>query len=84
MVNAALDGKLQDVAYETDELFHLQVPRECPNVPSEILNPANTWGDKKAYEERAKKLAAEFSDKFDKAYTGKNIPESIQRQCPGK
>lgn len=84
MVDAALDGKLQDVAYETDDLFHLQVPRECPNVPSEILNPANTWEDKKAYEERAKKLAAEFSDKFDKAYTGKNIPESIQRQCPGK
>ncbi len=84
MVNAALSGELENVEYIYDDLFHLNVPKTCPEVPSEILNPVNTWDDKQAYKKTAKSLAQEFSKAFDKAYGKKNIKESVIKQCPGK
>jgi len=54
LVDAALGGELKNVKYRDDNLFHLSVPIECPGVPSEILEPRNTWEDKSAYNERAK------------------------------
>jgi phosphoenolpyruvate carboxykinase (ATP) len=64
MVNAALDGDLEDVRYETDPIFGLEVPQSCPNVPEEVLNPKNTWEDKAAYDAQAKKLAGMFVKNF--------------------
>jgi len=84
LVEAALKGELEDVEYKEDKLFHLSIPLSCPGVPSEILDPKNTWEDKEAYEKRAKKLAADFSNHFDKAYGNKNIGHEIEKQCPGK
>ena len=84
LLNAALDGKLDNIEFYRDHLFHLEVPLSCPGAPSEILNPENTWTDKNAFKQRAKKLAAEFSAHFDKAYGNKQIDEAVRRQCPGK
>jgi len=84
MVNAALNGDLEKVEYTTDELFHLNVPKSCPGVPSEMLFPSNTWSNKDDYQKMAKKLADEFSKAFDKSYGTKNIKDSIKKQCPGK
>jgi len=84
LVEAALSGELKNVQYQENEMFHLSVPLECPGVPSEILDPHNTWEDKNAYNERAKKLASEFSTHFDKAYGDKNIDPAVCAQCPGK
>ena len=84
MVHAALSGALNDVEYDENKTFHVLVPRTCPDVPQEILNPRNTWQDKAAYDERAAKLASEFAAHFDKAYANKGIDEAIVRQCPGK
>jgi len=84
LVRAALNGELKKVDYNDDELFHIQVPRSCPGVPAGILNPRDTWSDKKAYDLRAGKLAAEFSSHFDKAYGQKNIALEVVSQCPGK
>ncbi len=84
MVDAALSGKLENVEYITDGLFHLNIPKTCPKVPSEILNPVNTWKDKEEYKKMAEKLAQEFSRQFDKSYGNKNIGNEIKSQCPGK
>ncbi|MCK5823707.1 MAG: phosphoenolpyruvate carboxykinase (ATP) [Bacteroidales bacterium] len=84
MVNAALSGQLDDVECFEDNLFHLNVPKNCPNVPADILNPINTWADKEDYKKTAQKLATEFSKAFDKAYGNKNIKDSVVKQCPGK
>ncbi|MEE9322993.1 MAG: phosphoenolpyruvate carboxykinase (ATP) [Candidatus Aenigmarchaeota archaeon] len=84
MVHAVLEGELEGVEYGENETFHIMVPKSCPGVPPEILNPRNTWKDKKAYDERAKKLAKEFCEHFDKAYGNKGIGKSIERECPGK
>jgi phosphoenolpyruvate carboxykinase (ATP) len=64
IVHAALDGKLDDVETMTDAVFGLQVPLNCPGVPSEVLNPRNTWQDKSAYDTQAVKLARQFAQNF--------------------
>ena len=84
MVNGALNGDLKDVEFIKDSIFHLNVPASCPGVPTEMLNPINTWDDKEAYTATAKKLASKFSAHFDKAYGSKNLSDNIVKQCPGK
>ncbi len=84
MVNAALSGALENVAYRRDELFHLDVPETCPGVPDEMLWPKNTWEDKAAYDKQAGMLAKKFSDAFDKNYGHKNIHPGVVKVCPGK
>ncbi|MEO8721827.1 MAG: phosphoenolpyruvate carboxykinase (ATP) [Ginsengibacter sp.] len=66
MITAALDGVLENVDYETDHVFKMKMPKSCPGVPSEILNPRHTWKDKKEYDKRAKELAKRFVDNFKK------------------
>ncbi|RMD99871.1 MAG: phosphoenolpyruvate carboxykinase (ATP), partial [Calditrichaeota bacterium] len=64
MVQAALEGSLNDVPTWTDPFFGLNIPKSCPNVPAEILNPRNTWADKAAYDHKAKELVNRFHANF--------------------
>ena len=84
MVDAALNGDLENVEFITDELFHVNIPTTCPNVPTEMLNPINTWEDKQAYKTTAENLAKKFSENYDKAYGKQDIDAGIIAQCPGK
>ena len=80
MVTAALNGDFDNVEYKHDDIFNLDVPQSCPNVPSEIMNPRDTWEDKAAYDESAKKLAKMFADNFAKKYP--NMPKNIAEAGP--
>ena len=64
MVNAILDGSLNDVSTKEDPIFGVQVPTSCPNVPEEVLNPRNTWKSPEAYDEKARELAEQFVENF--------------------
>jgi phosphoenolpyruvate carboxykinase (ATP) len=64
MIRAALSGALDNATYETDAMFNLAVPTSCPGVPSEVLNPRNTWKDSAAYDEQARRLARMFAENF--------------------
>ena len=64
MINAALSGALDQVRFERDAIFNLDVPTSCPGVPSEVLTPRNTWKDQAAYDVQARKLAGMFRDNF--------------------
>ncbi len=66
MITAALEGRLHDVAYITDPIFGLHIPAECAGVPTEVLNPIDTWQDKEAYWLKANDLAKRFNDNFRK------------------
>ncbi|HET7478117.1 MAG TPA: phosphoenolpyruvate carboxykinase (ATP) [Rubrobacteraceae bacterium] len=66
MVRAVIGGKLDDAVTEKDPFFGLNVPKEVPGVPTEILDPRETWSDKEAYDEQAKKLSDLFRENFKK------------------
>ncbi|HVT11622.1 MAG TPA: phosphoenolpyruvate carboxykinase (ATP) [Fimbriimonadaceae bacterium] len=66
MLKAAFDGDLDTVPYETHEVFGLEMPMECPEVPSEVLNPRNTWADPDAYDAKAKELFLMFENNIKK------------------
>ena len=66
IVNAVLDGQLDGVDTQTDEVFGFEIPTSCPNVSSEILLPRQSWKDPAAYDDQAKKLGGLFSKNFEK------------------
>ncbi|MBI5698447.1 MAG: phosphoenolpyruvate carboxykinase (ATP), partial [Thaumarchaeota archaeon] len=79
MVTAALTGALDIVKYRHDDLFNVDVPTECPGVPSEVLDPKITWQEHDAYDLSAKKLAQMFVDNFKKF---KNVDPAIVNAGP--
>ncbi len=80
MITAALNGELEKAAYQHDDVFNVDVPQSCPDVPDEIMNPRDTWQDKAAYDESAKKLAKMFADNFSSKYP--NMPKNITDAGP--
>lgn len=80
MITAALEGKLNHAEFETDPVFGVAIPKECPEVPSDILNPVNTWTDKTAFKEKAKYLAGLFIRNFEKYADG--VSAEIQAAAP--
>ena len=62
MVTAILDGSLKSVKTVEHPIFGLHMPVAVPGVPSEVLDPRNTWKDKAAYDAKAKELAAKFRE----------------------
>ena len=65
MVRAALKGQLNDIPTVVDPRFGIGVPVECPDVPSELLQPRSTWQDRAAYDQAAAKLARMFATNFE-------------------
>ena len=70
IIDAIHDGSLDNAPTETDPIFGFEVPTACPDVPSEILTPRNTWADKAAYDAQAQKLAELFIKNFEKYEMG--------------
>ncbi len=64
MVHAALNGDLNDVPTTIEPFFGLSIPESCPGVPSEVLNPRDTWADKHAYDAQARGLIERFEQGF--------------------
>lgn len=64
LITAALCDKLDNVKYKEHKIFGLQMPVSCPDVPSEILDPRETWADKQKYDQKANELALAFLDNF--------------------
>ncbi|WP_111684093.1 phosphoenolpyruvate carboxykinase (ATP) [Winogradskyella tangerina] len=66
MITAILNGELDNVDYEQHPIFGLFMPKYCPNVPTEMLDPMNTWLQKGAYISKAIQLAHSFHLNFEK------------------
>lgn len=81
MITAALNGGLEKVSFQQDPVFGLQMPESCPGVPSEILNPKNTWSDKKSYDQKANELAQAFVNNFKQfeAYASEEMLASFPK-----
>ena len=79
MVTAVLNQSLEKVNYERNKVFNLNVPKTCPGVPSNVLDPKKTWKNKKAYDKAAKGLAKMFVDNFKKF---KKVSPNIKKAGP--
>ncbi len=66
IIAAAIDGKLEHVRYRSTPVFGLAIPETVPGVPTDILDPRNTWADKAAYDAKAADLAGQFIRNFQK------------------
>jgi len=74
LIDAIHAGALARQPTVPDPVFGLEVVKECPGVPGEVLLPKNTWADKGAYDATAKKLAGLFRDNFQQ-YESKTSAE---------
>ncbi len=80
IIRAILNNELNDVEYEILPIFNLHIPKSCPDVPSNILNPRQSWQDKDAYDAQLKKLAFAFKKNID--YFGFEIDKDILSAGP--
>jgi len=81
---AIIDGihnnSFENVDYIEDAAFGFRIPKSCPDVPDEILNPRNTWDDKAAYDEMRAKLVNLFTDNFSQFES--NVNKAIVEAGP--
>lgn len=77
MVQAALEGELNNVETVKDEIFGLNIPVHVAGVPDNVLLPNKTWADQKTYEQKAKELSAKFRENFKKFA---NVPSEIAKK----
>ncbi len=80
MVTAALNGSFDNVEFKHHDVFNVDYPTSCPNVPDEMLDARGMWADKDAYDEAANKLAQMFADNFSSKYP--NMPSEIVNAGP--
>ena len=80
LLNAALDGSLNDAEFRTDPNFGFKVPVAVPGVDSGILDPRETWADKAAYDATAQKLVGLFIDNF--AQFAEHVDEGVRQAAP--
>lgn len=81
LITAVLENKLQDVEFIEHPVFGLQMPVSCPGVPSEILNPGNTWENKQKYDQKANELAQAFVANFKQfeAFANEEMRSSLPK-----
>jgi phosphoenolpyruvate carboxykinase (ATP) len=80
MIRAILNGTLAKTNTVPDPIFGVGIPMSCPDVPNEVLQPRNTWGDKEAYDRQAHDLARRFNENFKKYEAG--VSEAVRAVAP--
>jgi phosphoenolpyruvate carboxykinase (ATP) len=80
MLNAVLDGELDNVEFRKDKIFNFDIPLTCPNVPADVLDPSNAWGNKEEYWMKYDALASRYIENF-KAFTD-GCPDEIINSGP--
>ncbi len=80
MITAALEGRLDEVDYKPHPVFGMAMPASCPGVPSELLDPRQTWTDPTAYDKMTVELASWYISNFEKYAAG--VSEEIRQAAP--
>ncbi|MGL4726309.1 MAG: phosphoenolpyruvate carboxykinase (ATP) [Scandinavium sp.] len=66
IIDAILDGSLDEAETFTLPMFDLQIPTELPGVDTHILDPRNTYASPEQWQEKAETLAKLFVENFEK------------------
>ncbi|KAJ5899502.1 Phosphoenolpyruvate carboxykinase (ATP) [Penicillium taxi] len=76
ILDAIHSGELAGAEYENYEVFNLPVPKACPGVPSELLNPKHGWTATASFGDEVNKLGKLFNENFKK-YSDQATPEVL-------
>jgi len=77
MIDAIHSGEMGAVAFEADPVFGLEIPKQVPGVPTEVLNPRATWQKGEDYDQMAAKLSGLFKENFKKFAAGVTDPKVL-------
>ena len=80
LLNAALDGWLRNAQFRTDKYFGFAVPTDLEGVPSDILDPVNTWKDKAEFDKTARALVGMFQKNFEQFE--KHVDAEVRAAAP--
>jgi phosphoenolpyruvate carboxykinase (ATP) len=80
LLNAALDGSLNDVAFRKDENFGFEVPVAVNGVDTKLLDPRGAWSDGDAYDRTAQDLVRKFVTNFEQF--AEHVDESVRQSAP--
>jgi ATP-dependent phosphoenolpyruvate carboxykinase len=61
-LDAIFDGSIKRTTFRKDSIFGFEVPETLEGVDSQILDPKNTWADKKAYDTAYHELSDLFAN----------------------
>jgi phosphoenolpyruvate carboxykinase (ATP) len=78
MVDAAVEGELIYEPFEVEPTFGFSIPKVCPGVPPQVLNPRNAWPDKAAYD----KAAEDLRNRFAKNFENFDVPAEVKAAGP--
>ncbi|GLR04613.1 MULTISPECIES: phosphoenolpyruvate carboxykinase (ATP) [Vibrio] len=81
IIDAILDGSIEDAKTKHIPIFNLEVPTSLPGVDPSILDPRETYVDPLQWESKAKDLAERFINNFDK-YTDNAEGQSLVAAGP--
>lgn len=80
LLNAALDGSLNNAEFKKDPNFGFEVPVAVPGVDSKLLDPRGAWADGAEYDKTAQDLVRKFIDNF--AQFAEHVDESVRQAAP--
>lgn len=80
LLNAALDGSLNDVAFRKDPNFGFEVPVSVPGVDSKLLDPRGAWADPAEYDKTAQELVGKFIANFEQFEA--HVDEGVRQAAP--
>lgn len=81
IIDAILDGSIDDQPVETFPVFNLLIPTQLPGVETQLLNPSNAWTNHDQFQATTQKLAQQFIDNFKK-YTTFSSAASLAEYGP--
>ena len=81
IIDAILDGSIDNAPTKTIPFFDFVVPTELPGVDTNILDPRDTYDCSCKWEEKAKDLAGRFIKNFTK-YTGNEAGKALVEAGP--
>jgi len=64
IIRAILTGKMNSVEFQPHSYFGFMIPKTCPEVPSEVLDPIQTWRKPQEYHQFVCQLVSGFINNF--------------------
>ena len=80
LLNAALDGSLNDAEFRKDPNFGFEVPVAVAGVDAALLDPREAWADPADYDRTAQTLVRQFIDNF--AQFADHVDEGVRQAAP--